>query len=1148
MQLSAAPVRLNYGYDNVISFKSGTVSTFDSLAFDNNIVLQNAKDITINKDQLVVLTDNIKLADGFTEIQAPLFNRFIESSLIKVYDGPTEYYLYALDPTNTDGGLVKLTQNLLDATVFSFAFPVSSSTIQIYYDVDLPDGTTSRCYFTRSSGGTYISAGPITSVAEPDYTFYYSASGDSITLIASDTKMVWADFTSGIIYLQGISATSANEISIPSNSILKFTRNTNNNSTGDVEVYGQSDLVKYAKEKGSIEIEDSSYESNFNYLLTSAYKTLSSYSIDANIAVLKNYYSPQHVQTAVLTEQLRSYNKIYSGLNQKDGHENLYLGYNASASNLIFDKDAATYFHFPYGTDTLPLSDSTLIEYGAYAGVTPFRSDRIYKKVANYKNYTNWGTSSGANYAGNILENGMYFCTWLSAASDGSQPVWVDRYYDPARVNLYGLSTVVLSSSSITDGANNYPNLVWDDVPSNLRFDPGVLYYYQRIGDTANATIVDSFSGLTYHITQWGDNLINEVTGLTAGEIVSFTPSNSATGPEVKQPFYIVGDTYGVVDTNESDFINSKGTTLSFFAYRDSWSSVKGEQIVGNYFNGGVGVFNNNEIVTPYFTVAAYTTAGGNIYTFNSALTQINTESYTTFASGGGDPLSSTNFVVRGAYDRSFYVVDNYRSNHYLATYDPDDLITQKVPLSSTAKYDPLFSGMLSSAPMSATIIDVCLYIDYDTNTDYIITKTRPFYDGSYGWNTVTYNRFTGDGSLITAITSAGYNNFVIDLSGNPVFYNSLDQAYNTNTNKVLSGTAGCVNSANIPFILSGTKVVRGTEGIITITGPEHINCDQDDYIWIVYNNYYLGKFTSEGAIVWSKQINTEDTILNNYSNRVINFVAEQTSTGPVYYGLLLDGKSNYIYKIDSDGNTVAKTYVPGLIPNGDCTGFDAQRKYIKPNITVPGINAKIVVGDSTLLDPTPSYITLNYGTSALAVGWHHFAVTFAQDNRAYFYVDGEMVDSYNNTAVASAMFYKVYNYNNNPQISLGATNFKTTTVNEWIEQPTEYLFNGYIGDVRLYNIALTQSDIKCISKNYMYNQFNSLNWTIPTGTRAYVEEIERFFLHRLPGSKSQYFNIRIKNSQITDPAVRSIVENNIRNAVTNAAPTHTTLSSIIWE
>jgi hypothetical protein len=78
-------------------------------------------------------------------------------------------------------------------------------------------------------------------------------------------------------------------------------------------------------------------------------------------------------------------------------------------------------------------------------------------------------------------------------------------------------------------------------------------------------------------------------------------------------------------------------------------------------------------------------------------------------------------------------------------------------------------------------------------------------------------------------------------------------------------------------------------------------------------------------------------------------------------------------------------------------------------------------------------------------------------------------------------------------------------------------------------------------------NQFTPLNWNSSSGQRAYIEEIERFFLHRLPGQKSQYFDIKIKNSTITDSNVKTIIENNIKNILSQNTPAYTNLRNIIW-
>ena len=158
------------------------------------------------------------------------------------------------------------------------------------------------------------------------------------------------------------------------------------------------------------------------------------------------------------------------------------------------------------------------------------------------------------------------------------------------------------------------------------------------------------------------------------------------------------------------------------------------------------------------------------------------------------------------------------------------------------------------------------------------------------------------------------------------------------------------------------------------------------------------------------------------------------------------------------------------------------------------------------------------------------------------------MVNQTTYTNPTTGISYRVYNYKNNPQINIGTSNFKTGTLNEWIQSPSTYTYKGRISDIRFYNIALNNSDIRAISKSYEYNQFNDLVWTVNAPARGYIEEIKRVFLHRMPGSKSPYFNIKIKNSSIEDPSVRAIAENNIRNTVSNIAPAYTQLLSIIWE
>ena len=125
---------------------------------------------------------------------------------------------------------------------------------------------------------------------------------------------------------------------------------------------------------------------------------------NVNITPLKNYYSPEGVQTPTLSTVLKNYNKIYTGLNTEEGYDKIYLSYEGSEITKVFTKDKDTYFHYPVSAANIALSASTLVKYGALGGSSPWRSDRLFVKKANYRKYSNWGNNPGT-------QNGVYFCS-----------------------------------------------------------------------------------------------------------------------------------------------------------------------------------------------------------------------------------------------------------------------------------------------------------------------------------------------------------------------------------------------------------------------------------------------------------------------------------------------------------------------------------------------------------------------------------------------------------------------------------------------------------------------------------------------------------------------------------------------------------------
>jgi hypothetical protein len=1292
MILSAAsPVVLNYGYDNNISINSGVVHTYDGVSYTSSSLLASALDVSVNNKQLLVLTDSIKLSDNITSLSVPVPESYIYSTLLKDSKGN---YLYATDPLNADGSAVSLTNVLASATVFNFYFPSTPNTVQIYYTVPY-NGINTDLYLVCNSSINTVSSCSLSQIDLSNSTYYYMLNNSTLSLISNAPGLKTKWLVSNGLYLtfNGLSANSANNFTLPASCTFIATRLNNNNYNSALQSVGQSDLVKYKNVDNELLISGTGNKNvPYNYLISSAYRNITNENdtIDANINTLKNYYTPTHDQGSVNTTSLRKYNRIFTGLSEDDGYAKVYLGYNSNVSKITFVKDTDTYFHYPYGTAPLNINYSTLSDLGSRADITPWRSDRIFKKNADYKNYSNWGNSTSTP------QKGVYFCSWLSASNLGgvtaNRPVWMDRYFDPSLVNKSGIPLSAMSSLSgiLINSVNNYPSLIWD-VPSTSTLEPGVIYAYHRVGDNDNSEIVNSITGLTYHIDSWEVDLINNVTGLTAGGITGYTETNTVTDVTLKKPYYNTNSTYGFINTTPNDFTDGTGTSLSFNLYQKDWNKIVGDQLIGNYFNGGVGLFNNNPILTPFFTVGTYTSNGGTIQTYNTELKLINSNTYNSFSNYTNTNLASAyvvpSFVVKDIYDNNYYVVDNYQYKNYVSTFDPGDLITNKVSLSA-------------NLPLSAIIVDAYTVPASAGGVDVVI-KTHPTA------TSVTYSRFNSTGTLLASACSLSstatnmYNNFVLDCNASPIWYSS--NTPNTTAALVSGyemwvGTNACVDSNNNVFALSANGLsykdantwvlTKNGTAVLGITKPEYVNCDQDNNIWITYNTNFLAKVDGNGNVLWTKQINTNDAIVAPKSTRVVNFLAESTASGVVYYTLIIDGKSQVVYKVNTTGTLINSISVPGLLPGGDSTGFDYQRKYVASTVQVPGIRAKLVTCDSTVPNPIPNYITLNYGTSALQPGWHNFAITFDQTNTAKLYVDGVVANKatiltpsptasippptvllsingsfYNSGSIINvpsdtpinatvfgnsngdflqsvsadtspdnstwtikwvyqefgppsgplvtggganntvpktftgpatlyvralaadasgrypayttvqvnwaapgavvpdnylapgtadvippSILYTVYNYKNNPQLSIGTSNFKSGRLNEWLQLPTSYLFNGGVSDIRFYNIALNASDVKAISKNYSYNQFTDLPWIIPTGVRGYIEEIERFFLHKMPGSKSQFYDIKIKNSGIVDPAVKAIVESNLRAAAISTAPAYAQLRSIIWE
>ena len=323
----------------------------------------------------------------------------------------------------------------------------------------------------------------------------------------------------------------------------------------------------------------------------------------------------------------RDYDRIFLD-DSHDIHDGLFLGYNSYEYEITLPVDQLTYFNTPqdmYPYERININDSNLIDNGAVGGDSPMAADKIFKKAASYKYHTPYGKPTDE-------ESGVWLCAWLrsSVASlwqsdreynknifveyDGviyksvessrnkrpdiwpdswdqtelPPPTWVDRYYNPKKYSAVEALSFENPYTSYTtkfdfvvETLRAEDNYIFDK-KSDLTFEPGCLYAYHHVGSSHIQEVINSLTSNVIHdglSPVYGDNfdVIDNI-----NDTVRFDKDN-----------YIV--------TTAPAHVRSGDFTISFDLSAQDWSNVFGSQIIGNYTNQGLGVFNRMDITSYVF-------------------------------------------------------------------------------------------------------------------------------------------------------------------------------------------------------------------------------------------------------------------------------------------------------------------------------------------------------------------------------------------------------------------------------------------------------------------------------------------------------------------------------------------------------------------
>ena len=629
----------------MVKYSSKKANTVDGMSLNIPKFHDIAKNINTTETSNFCLTDVTKLND-LLKIEIPISQypeQFTTSLLCNSYPTITNSscYLYVIEET-----VSKPTRDYTlgeDADAMTWIWAQDTSQNPIYFTVTLHDETTLSINHNDNTDNVYMSYDqeahsivfktvPFDLPTDNEKFEYFINNDQGFVLIykkvSDQVYYLRPNANQNTILLQ--SAGEAGTATLPIQNVFKFVVYRKNSLIHDL----QNNWVSYQTSGSFNNLNVNKTKSYFdvtnNYLFNYQFRNIDD---EGNVPVQLTQLKNQVTITGDMNRENpfpnmrdcdhRDYTSIYTS----DDNNGIHLGYESYEAEITLEPDKITYFNTPqdmYPYKKLNINDSGLMRRGAIGGDTPLTSDKIFKKAATYKYNTPNGKPTDE-------ESGMWLCSWLKSnlstdweesifynenvfvdwegevykcrqsnkglepdlhsayweRTDQPPPVWVDRYYNPAKYTVLEALEFEGQYSSyrpkfdhIIDVLEAEDSYVFDKI-SDLTFEPGCLYAYYRIGSDQVRTIIDNISDSIVH------------TGLEPAYKQDRTPFVNIEQDVMK----FTGEQY--IESSRLNKFDNNDFTISFNMSMPDWSQPVGTQIIGNYTNHGVGIFNKRE-TTPY--------------------------------------------------------------------------------------------------------------------------------------------------------------------------------------------------------------------------------------------------------------------------------------------------------------------------------------------------------------------------------------------------------------------------------------------------------------------------------------------------------------------------------------------------------------------
>lgn len=819
----------------------------------------------------------------------------------------------------------------------------------------------------------------------------------------------------------------------------------------------------------------------------------------------------------------REYYKIFTNSNQEQNNDKIHLGYEATTTEITFKKDQVTYFHIPYFATTQLIQNSNLVGAGAIPGPIPAAADKVFKKLSEYGNTTPWGESQQR-------QDGTWLCSWLFALSSET-PQWLDRYYKPGTLSY---------EEALTQGINlltyQKHDPVYYDVPSTLTFEPGVWYQYHHQGEKTAAEFIKTYAGndkskLRLDIDDWSclcpDNPQPVDNSIYNNSITVENFDLSWVNKEV-EPGYIDRN---IISFDNNKFINCQVTyndnynlnnefSIAMWTKSNDWSQSLSTQLLGNLYNGGYSLFFNNLKYYPFFVVSE--TTYGHFFLFNQE-SLIYNEKNSQIIYG-----QSTNFFNTHINDESQIIAVEgppigvttsniykvYKFNHLgdllAVTRDTNNNTIALAGIPKLSILDKDSNTIVVTTSGTYTFDQDLVYVSYLSSQPYIPNEQ------------ICFNL---SGTLIHQpncidVKFDSYNvKWHINLNGN-LYYN------NTQFLGITNATNIHIDPNNDLWVLAGTnKVYKINTTTKQIKTTFEIGIDQPDMSTEIKNIGFVYSYTR------STQSKTWYALIYHSNEKTLYQV---TLDGLIKQSIYLPQKLNILEPKTALQNKDALTFTS----KGDFTGYEWKRIFHTSLYKNKNqLQFKIVTKEPISSEKTILYkvsVPVDYLENN---EWHLFVVLF-KDKKLKLYVDNYLRDSIEISPELDVNYF----YKNN--LHIGCPTGKSENLNKEINSQS-LIWDGYIDSVRIYDYAIDEAFIQYFIKEKIKG--DDLTWNIVTAPLQYVESIDKFFKHKIPGHKSNFFKLKINQTEITSPELRESIENDIRDALLEIIPKNTELLGIEW-